>query len=76
MIDRKNPSESGNSDRFALAVAFVICAAAVGAALLLAPASATSEVSDSSAYGGPNGYFPDQYVNQAKEIEPMPEIYY
>jgi len=76
MIDRKNPNESGNSNRLELVVAFAICAVVVGVAVLLAPASATSDVSDSTAYAGPKGYFPDQYVNRAKEIEPMPEIYY
>ncbi len=49
---------------------------AVGAAVMLAPAEATSERSSAAAYAGPGGYLPDQVVNQAKVVEPMPEIYY
>jgi hypothetical protein len=76
MIDSKNPAgESGSFDPVTLAVAAIaICATA--AAVLLTPAEATSRVSVTTAYAGPSGYFPDQFVNQAKEIEPMPEIYY
>jgi hypothetical protein len=44
---------------------------------MLAPAAATPGVSTSStaAYAGPSGYLPDQVVNQAKEVEPMPVMY-
>jgi len=76
MINRKNLS--GESAFFAV-TAIAICAVLVAAlAALLAPAAATSGVSMNSTatYAGPTGYFPDQFVNQAKEIEPMPEIYY
>jgi hypothetical protein len=76
MINSKNPAEeSGSFSAFTLAVAAIaICG--VGAAVLLAPAEATSQISLTTAYAGPAGYFPDQFVNQAKEIEPMPEMYY
>ena len=76
MINRKNLS--GESAFFAV-TAIAICAVLVAAlAAMLAPAAATSGVSMNSAatYAGPTGYFPDQFVNQAKEIEPMPEMYY
>ena len=41
------------------------------------PAAATSGVSANSTatYARPSGYFPDQFVNQAKEVEPMPVMY-
>jgi len=76
MINRKNLS--GESAFFAV-TAIAICAVLVAAAAaLLAPAAATPGVSSSSAatYDGPAGYFPNQFVNQAKEVEPMPEMYY
>jgi hypothetical protein len=77
MIERKNPArESGSFSPYTLAVAAIaICV--LGAAVQLMPASATSQVSASgtAAYAGPTGYFPDDYVNQAKEIEPMPVMY-
>ena len=81
MINRKKnrAGESGLFSPFMLAVAAVaICA--TGAAILLMPAEATSGRSTVStapaAAASPAGYFPDQYVNQAKEVEPMPEMYY
>jgi hypothetical protein len=80
MINRKNRAgESGLFSPFMLAVAaLAICAA--GGAILLMPAEATSGGSTLSAAPAvatpPAGYFPDQYVNQAKEVEPMPEMYY
>ena len=76
MINRKNLS--GESAFFAV-TAIAICAVLVAAlAAVLAPAAATSGVSMNGTvtYAGPTGYFPDQFVNQAKEIEPMPEMYY
>jgi len=80
MIDRKNlAGESGSFNLFALAVAAIaICAVlGIGAAALLAPAAETSDASTHSTttYAGPTGYFPDQFVNQAKEIEPMPPTF-
>jgi hypothetical protein len=75
MMNRKNLS--GESAFFAV-TAIAICAVLIAAAAgLLAPAAATSAVSTNStaAYAGPSGYFPDQFVNQAKEVEPMPVMY-
>ena len=75
MINRKNLS--GESAFFAV-TAIAICAVLVAAAAaLVAPAAATSGVSTNSTatYAGPGGYFPDQFVNQAKEVEPMPVMY-
>jgi len=59
---------------FALAVAAI---AISGVAVLLMPASAVSEsfAASTDTYAGPAGYFPDGYVNQAREIEPMPVMY-
>jgi hypothetical protein len=76
MNDRKNlAGESGFFNLYTLAVALIaICA--VGAAVMLAPAEATSDRSTAAAYAGPSGYLPDQLVNRAKDAEPMPEIYY
>ena len=72
MINRKNLS--GESAFFAV-TAVAICAVLVAAAAaLLAPAAATP--GSVAAYSGPVGYFPEQYVNQAKTVEPMPEMYY
>jgi len=77
MIDSKDSTESSPFKTFALAVAAVaICALLMGVADVLAPAAATSQVSATATYAGPSGYFPDEYVNQAKEIEPMPAEYY
>ncbi len=76
MDNRKNlAGETGFFNLYTLAVALIaICA--VGAAVMLAPAEATSERSAGAAYAGPSGYLPDQVVNQAKVVEAMPEIYY
>jgi hypothetical protein len=76
MNNRKNlAGESGFLNLYTLAVALIaICA--VGAAVMLAPAEATSDRSAPAAYAGPTGYLPDQVVNQARVVEPMPEIYY
>ena len=83
MINSKTITcESGSFNPFVLAAAAIaICAVLVGAAAVLAPASATSDKSaDGSATyaipaNGPTGYFPDQFVNQAKEIEPLPPTF-
>jgi hypothetical protein len=54
-----------NSNRVAIAFgAVAVCSILAMAAL--------SPVSASSSYEASTGYFPDQFVNQAKEIEPMP----
>jgi hypothetical protein len=77
MINRKNLS--GESAFFAV-TAIAICAVLVAAgAALLAPAGAISGAStpnSTAAYVASTGYFPEQFVNQAKEVEPMPEMYY
>ena len=76
MINRKNPAgESGFFSPFMLAVA-VLAIGATGAAIQLTPAEATSRVSPTAPYDGPTGYLPAQLVNQATEIEPMPEMYH
>jgi len=75
MMNRKNLS--GESAFFAV-TAIAICAVLVAAlAGMMSPAAATSGVSTGSiaTYAGPSGYFPDQFVNQAKEVEPMPVMY-
>jgi hypothetical protein len=51
-------------------VALAVAAFAVCASLALAGLSPVS--ANSASYPTSTGYFPDQYVNQAKEIEPMP----
>ncbi|TMH43806.1 MAG: hypothetical protein E6H49_06615 [Betaproteobacteria bacterium] len=77
MINRKNLS--GESAFFAV-TAIAICAVLVAAAAaLLAPAAATPGVPTPSVVAtsaSPAGYFPEQFVNQAKEVQPMPEMYY
>ena len=77
MINRKNLS--GESAFFAV-TAIAICSVLVAAAAaLLAPAAATPGVSAPSSvatYSVPAGYFPEQFVNQAREVEPMPEMYF
>ena len=80
MINRKNPArEFGNSNTCALAVtAAAICAAlAMGAAAVLTPAAATPSASmeSTAAHDSPFAYFPEQYVNQATEIEPVPSTF-
>jgi hypothetical protein len=77
MINRKNLS--GESAFFAV-TAIAICAVLVAAvAGLVAPVAATPGVPTPSVVAtsaGPAGYFPEQFVNQAKEVQPMPEMYY
>ncbi len=78
MIDRKNTAgESGYSKPVALAVAAIaICAVLVMGTQALAPAAATHSATTYSVAGnGPTGYFPDQFVNQTQEIEPMPPTF-
>jgi len=78
MDNRKNTG-SGPLNHFALVAVVAIAACATGAVILLAPATATSgssTVSAAPAAATPaTGYFPNEYVNQAKEIEPMPETF-
>jgi len=78
MDDRKT-TESRPFNRFTLAAVAAIAIGATGAVILLAPAEATfgkSTVSaEPTAETPPAGYFPNQYVNQSKEIELMPETF-
>jgi hypothetical protein len=58
----------------------VIVIGCMGIAAMLMPAGATSGASTASAashaaIGDGPGYLPAQYVNQAKEIEPMPATF-
>jgi hypothetical protein len=79
MINRKK-NRAGESGFFNMLAVAAVAICATGAAILLMPAEATSgrstESTAPSAATPPAGYFPDQYVNQAKEVEPMPEMYY
>ncbi len=72
MSNREN-RESGSFSLVSLALlAIAICAVAV----LLMPAHAGNEVSAETTYSAASDYLPAQIANQAKEIEPMPEMYY
>jgi hypothetical protein len=68
--------ETRESGSFSLLTVAVIAVVIAAAAVLLMPAHANSDASSSdTAYAGPTGYFPAEYVNQAKEVEPMPMMY-
>lgn len=71
MINRET-HESGSFNLAALAVlAIAICAVAV----MLMPARANTEA-PAMVYSAATDYLPAQIANQAREIEPMPEMYY
>ena len=70
MSNRQN-HESGFSLTALALLAVAICAVAV----LLMPAQAGTEAS-ATTYSAATDYLPAQIANQAKEIEPMPEMYY
>lgn len=76
---KKVNDESGSFSPLAIFVTVVAICAATGAAFALAPTVATRAVSASvsapTAYAGPIGYFPDQFINQATEIEPLPPTF-
>jgi len=78
MDDRKT-TESRPFSRFALVAVVAIAVCATGAVILLAPAAATNGSSSVNAAPAaatpPAGYFPNQYVNQAKEVEPVRETF-
>jgi hypothetical protein len=78
MNDRKkSAAESSLSKALsftAIAIAAVLAMGAA-AALVPVPSAENQEASTTTTYAGPSGYFPDQFVNQAKEIEPMPQMY-
>ena len=76
MNERMNSAgESGSFSPWAIVVTAIAICAVTGAAAALAPSKAAPQVSTSAPYAGPSGYFPDQFVNQAKEIEPMPDTF-
>jgi len=72
---KSTTGESRTFNLFTLGVAAIaVCTVAV--LIMLAPAAAPSEASTqgsatSAAVGDDPGYLPAQYVNQAKEIEPV-----
>jgi hypothetical protein len=85
-MDDHKTTESRPFNRFALVAAAAIAVCATGAVILLAPAAATSGRSTVSAAAAAEsaapaaatpsaGYFPNQYVNQAKEIEPVRDTF-
>jgi len=79
MIDRKSSARQSGYSKALTVTVIAICAVLVmgaAAALVPVPSAENREVSTTTSYAGPSGYFPDQFVNQAKEIEPMPEMYY
>ena len=79
MIDRKSSARQSGYSKALTVTVIAICAVLVmgaAAALVPVPSAENHEVSTTTSYAGPSGYFPDQFVNQAKEIEPMPEMYY
>jgi hypothetical protein len=82
MNNSKNTAgESGSSKLFLHNVAAVaICAVlATGAAVMLMPAAATSNVSTGSSATSAvvgEGYLPAQYVNQAVDLEPIKDYSY
>jgi len=67
--------QSGSFNPLAIFVTAIAILAATGASFGLAPTAATREFSAAAAYAGPAGYFPDQFVNQAKEIEALPPTF-
>jgi hypothetical protein len=78
MIKRKNlAGESGSFNPFALAVVVISAVLVAGAAAVLTPAAATHDTSTKSTttYTGSSGYFPNEFINQAKEIAPMPATF-
>ena len=79
MNDRKDSAgETGSSRPWTLVAAAIGAVVVMGAAVAVVPPEASPQVSSASgtAFAGPSGYLPDQIANQAKEIEPMPEMYY
>lgn len=71
MSNRQN-HESGSFSLTALALSAIAVSAV---AVLLMPAHAGTDVS-AATYSAASDYLPAQIANQAKEIEPMPEMYY
>ncbi|HMH17477.1 MAG TPA: hypothetical protein VK572_04945 [Burkholderiales bacterium] len=66
-----NPKNlAGKSGAFFMLAVAALAICTTGAAVLLMPAEATSNVSVTAANAGPSGYFPDEFINKAKEVEP------
>ena len=67
--------ESGFSNPLVLAAAAIaICSSLAMGAVALKPATAGS-ANYLAAGNGSTGYFPDQFINQAKSIEALPDTY-
>lgn len=78
MIDRKNSAGQAGYSKALTVTAIAICAVLVmGAAAALVPTGSKPEVpaASTTTYDGSVGYLPAQVVNQAKEIEPMPDTF-
>jgi hypothetical protein len=73
-MSKRETKDSGSFNMATVALlAIVICAVAV----LLMPAHAGTEVSAApDATYATGDYLPAQVPNQAKEVEPQPEMYY
>jgi len=68
-MSKHETKESGSFSLLTLAIIAVVIAAA---AVMLMPAHASHDAtSGDSAFAGPAGYFPAEYVNQAKDVEPV-----
>jgi hypothetical protein len=61
---------AGQSGAFFMLAVAALAICTTGAAVLLMPAEATSKVSATAADAGPGSYFPNEFINQAKEVEP------
>jgi hypothetical protein len=81
MNDRKNSSgQSGYSKALSFTAIAVTAVLVMGAAAALVPTPAATEAevqaASTTSYDESVGYLPAQVANQAKEIEPMPEMYF
>jgi hypothetical protein len=74
MSNSKNSLSSHLSTIVVTAIA--TCGVTLGAATLLSSAAATPGAPVFSADAADSGYLPAQIVNQAGEIELLPDIYY
>ncbi len=71
---KKSQNESGYSNPISLGVAAIaVCSSLVFGVAALAPASASDAYAVSG--NGATGYFPDQFVNQGKALEMLPDSY-
>ena len=68
-MSKHETKESGSFSLLTLAVIAIVIAAA---AVMLMPAHASYDATwGDSAFAGPAGYFPAEFLNQAKEVEPV-----